>query len=424
LSETIEREATILSPADVAAMDSRRQLRCYKTFILTLLVAYVLGASEYWHWAQWYVGHIADLYGYQDRLLHGHAPWLADQSRVLAPLLIAAIRWVTGSDYAGAYQAFMFWTFVGINCAAALLYRLLGLSIGRSIVGLLLAAAVPMLLLNYWWFPWTNLECMLWLLLFSIDATAWKTGVRTAAIGIVFLALVLTKETAVFVPIWIFLRRMTTLPWPFPWRRVVPVAALSFAMAIASLVVDSELRRTLWVSGTIPGWPLGYPPSAAVLGGSMPNLLVWPRITANYYIQDALALVTGRMPWPLVNNPHWADHSAGAIDFFVILGVSVGGAVRSHRQRESTLLALSLLSISYLLVCVVMINMAESDKLLPTLAMGAYAYAIANRDGSISRCLTGPIPSIGPDPAMTDVVIAASPNRVALHRRPRGRRQQ
>jgi hypothetical protein len=39
-----------------------------------------------------------------------------------------------------------------------------------------------------------------------------------------------------------------------------------------------------------------------------------------------------------------------------------------------------LLSLAYLLVCVVMVNMAESDKLIPTLAMGAYAYAITNRE--------------------------------------------
>ena len=59
--------------------------------VVSVFFACVLGVSEYFHWAQWYGGYISELYAYQDQLLEGHAPWLADQNRVLAPVIIAVI---------------------------------------------------------------------------------------------------------------------------------------------------------------------------------------------------------------------------------------------------------------------------------------------------------------------------------------------
>ena len=112
--------------------------------------------------------HISELYAYQDRLLDGHAQWLADQNRVLAPLIIAVIQRIARSSYDEAYQNFMFWSFIGMNFSAAILFRSLGLTVGQSLIGLLLTAAVPMLLLNWWWFPWTNLEAILWIFLFIL----------------------------------------------------------------------------------------------------------------------------------------------------------------------------------------------------------------------------------------------------------------
>ena len=98
-----------------------------RTLIVSVLFAYVLGVSEYFHWAQWYGGHISDLYAYQDQLLEGHAPWLADQNRVLAPLIIALIQRIAHLSYEYAYQHFMFWSFIGINISTVLLFCSLGL---------------------------------------------------------------------------------------------------------------------------------------------------------------------------------------------------------------------------------------------------------------------------------------------------------
>src|SRR6202044_2337942 len=69
--------------------------------------AYVLGVAEYIHWANYYSGHMSDLYTYHNQLLIGHAPWLVDQSRVLAPLIIAIIQRTARSSYDEAYQHFM-----------------------------------------------------------------------------------------------------------------------------------------------------------------------------------------------------------------------------------------------------------------------------------------------------------------------------
>ena len=347
--------------------------RRYRALIVSVSFAYVLGVSEYFHWSQWYSGHISDLYAYQDELLEGHAPWLVDQSRVLAPLIIALIQRIAHLSYEDAYQNFMFWSFIGINFSTAILFRSLGLTVGQSLIGLLLAAAVPMLLLNWWWFPWTNLEAFLWILLFTVDALGWRGRRQFAAVAVIFTAMVFTKETAVFVPVWIVIRALTEPQRS--WSHAARICAMGFSMVLLSLFIDHELRRTLWVSGTFPGLPLGYPPDAEVLGGTMPNMYLWPRATIDYYLLNAAALFTGRIPWPLSDNHHWTDSASGSIDFFAILAMSILGAFWSWRRREPVILALSLLSLSYLAVCVVMINMPESDKLLPTLAFGIYAYA-------------------------------------------------
>ena len=66
-----------------------------------------------------------------------------------------------------------------------------------------------MLLLNWWWFPWTNLEAILLILLFTVDALGWQGRRQFAAMAAIFIAMVFTKETAVFVPVWIVLRTLT-----------------------------------------------------------------------------------------------------------------------------------------------------------------------------------------------------------------------
>jgi hypothetical protein len=266
----------------------------------------------------------------------------------------------------------MFWSFIGMNFSTAILFRSLALTVGQSLVGLLLTAAAPMLLLNYWWFPWTNQEAILWIFLFTVDALGWRGRRYFAAVAVIFIALVFTKETAVFVPVWIVLRTLTEPQRS--WRRAAPISAIGFGMVLLSLFIDHALRRALWVSGTFPGLPLGYPPDAAILGGAMPNMFLWPRATIDYYLFNVAALFTGRLPWPLFDNDHWTDWPGGSTDFIAILAMSILGAVWSRRGREPVILALSLLSLSYLFVCVVMINMPESDKLLPTLAFGIYAY--------------------------------------------------
>ena len=146
-------------------------------------------------------------------------------------------------------------------------------------------------------------------------------------------------------------------------------------MVFLSILTDNILRRALWVSGTFPGLPLGYPPDAAAVGGTMANMFLWPRETADCYLFNAAALFTGRIPWPLSNNDYWTDWPAGFTDFAAILVLSIFGAAWSWSRRESIILALSVLSLLYLTVCVIVINMPESDKLLPTLTFGVYAYA-------------------------------------------------
>ena len=211
--------------------DSRRLEHSWvreRTLIVGVFFAYVLGVSEYFHWAQWYAGHISELYAYQDQLLKGHSPWLADQNRVLAPWIIARIEHIAHLSYEYAYQNFMFWSFIGLNFCTAVLFRSLGLTVGQSLIGMLLTAAVPMLLLNWWWFPWTNLEAILWIFLFTVDALGWRGRSQYAAVAVIFMAMVFTKETAVFVPVWIVLRTLTEPQRS--WSEAPRVCAMGFCM--------------------------------------------------------------------------------------------------------------------------------------------------------------------------------------------------
>ncbi|HUC16219.1 MAG TPA: hypothetical protein VMA37_00840 [Acetobacteraceae bacterium] len=345
--------------------------------VATLLLAYALGVAEYWHFAYFYSHHIGDLYSYQNQLLEGHAPWLADQNRVLAPLLIEAIRRVFRTDYADAYHHFMFWTFVGQNLCAAILFRQCRLTLGQSAIGLFLAASVPMLLFNFWWFPWTNLEAMLFLLMFTADAAPWSLRARASTLALIFLGMILTKETAIFLPIWLFLRQgSTAILAGRPWARLLPMALLCSVMIFGSLLVDAELRHLLWVSSTFANDPSGNPPgNLPVVFGTHVLILDYPLRTVGYYARNFLALVTFRIPWPLFFNAHWTAWPAGAVDFFIASGVSVPSAVWSWRHRDHALFALALFSLAYLAVCFLLVNMPESDKLMPVLVAGVYAYA-------------------------------------------------
>jgi len=318
-------------------------------------------------------------------LLKGHAPWLADQNRVLAPLLIEAIRRIFRTDYREAYHHFMFWTFIGQNLCAAVLFRQCRLTLGQSAIGLFLAASVPVFLFNYWWFPWTNLETMLFFLMFTVDAAPWSFRARAWALALIFLGMVLTKETAIFLPIWLFLRQSSTaILAGRAWARLLPIALLCSVMIFGSLLVDAELRHSLWVSSTFPddpsGNPLGNRP--AVLGTHI-LILDYPLKTVGYYAKNFLALATFRIPWPLFSNAHWTKWPAGAVDFFISLGLSVPSAVWSWRRRDPVLFALALFSLAYLTVCFFLVNMPESDKLMPVLVTGVYAYA--RRSASIRQ---------------------------------------
>lgn len=349
------------------------QTRLMKAIALMAL-AYALGVVEYWHFASWHSSHFNDLYHYQENLLHGHAPWLADQNRVLAPLLIEGIRRMFGTDYEQAYQRFMFGSFLAQNLCALILFGQCRLSAPGAAVGLVLAASVPLLLFNYWWFPWTNLETILFLLLFAVDAADLtpKSGLGLSVV--IFIASVFTKETAVFMPLWLFLRRASSVTTEDRrWSRLVPIGCMCAAMVIAAIVVDTALRRALWVSGTFPNLPSGVRPFS--VGGTYIFLLGDPATVIGEYIQNLWALMTLRIPWPLWNTVHWTGWPMGEVALIICTCMSATGFFWSFRHRDPVLMAITAFSIIYLGVCLLVSNVPEADKLMPVLAAGAYAYA-------------------------------------------------
>lgn len=318
-----------------------------------------------------YGPHLQALYAYQDRLLLGHAPWRADQNRILAPLIIAAMERHWKIPYGVAYNLYTFYSFIVLNLSALVLFRINRLPTSRSCIGLFLVATTPLLLTNYWWFPWTNLEAILFLWAFIAMSAPLGRGMRITLIGVIFCLMILTKESCVFLPIWLFFYTVARNP-----RRIAVPAALTVAAVLVAFAVDGAIRNALWVSGTLPGKPSGLP----LGGGPAPfGTAIWlldhPVRTARYVFGNMWALATLRIPWPPNGNTYWYDLPAGIIAFLIGSGLSIAGFTWGRQNRNPLILSLSLVSISYLLVLLVFTNLPESDKQMPLLAFATYAYA-------------------------------------------------
>lgn len=365
---TIVREQ---AARDLAMMTRRDHL-------LLVVSSYAFAVVAYWHFLYIFDNRMPTLYQYQRDLLAGHAEWVADQNRVLAPLCILGFQKLFGMTYESAYQHFMLTIFVVQNLCAALLFKRCYLSLGQSMVGLLLVTTLPLALMSIWWFPWTNLEFTLVLLMFIVDASDLRGGARAVLYGCVFAAWALTKETCFLLPVWLALRYGLPALQHRRWKVLFQTGAICAAMIILAAGVIAGLRRWLWVSGINPNYPNGMPfNTPTVLAGTH----IFSLGSNNYkaLIRTYRAFLEFRSPWPLWNNGHFVDWSVGMIDLLVALGIVIGCTVWAVSKGSSRLIALALTALIYVLVLFAAINPLEGDKLMPALAVGAYAYALLAR---------------------------------------------
>ena len=348
------------------------------SILVLVLLSYALGFAAYWHFLFIFDPRFETIYTYQRDLLAGHTEWVADQNRVLAPLLVEGLRRALHLSYEGAYQHYMFYMFVAETLCAALLFRICRLSMGQSLVGLLLVTTVPLALMNLWWFSWTNLEFTIVLLTFALDASRIGRGMRIALYGCLFAAWVFTKETSFFLAVWIGLRYGLPALGERRWKTLGLLAALCLGMVAVSAAVVSGLRHGLFVSGTNPAYPSGMPDDLpTVLGGT--HLYSMNPVNVLRVVRNYRAFLTFRLPWPLWGNRHFLDWSVGMIEMLTTLAILVGCAIWAFWHQALRLLALALMGLIYVVMLFLITNTAEADKLMPVVAMGAYAYAILAR---------------------------------------------
>jgi hypothetical protein len=346
-----------------------------RTIIPLSALSYLLGFLDYWQFIYNDFPHMNDLYDYQRSLLAGHAPWLADQNRVLAPILISLLRRVLATNYSAAYQHYMLWSFIGLNWSILILILVSRVDTDRAVVGVLAAAAMPVCLMNYWWYPWTNLEAVLLCLMFIVDALQLTLRWRWFWFSVIFCFFIFTKETCIFLPIWIFIRAVfEARSTGTRGKSLVATGIVCAIMIVCGVGIDAALRHLLWISGTIPGIPSGVPPVPTVLGTHI-LMLDYPQETFGYYRQILNGLFSARTPASFFGDKIWPDWPAGGIAFVGLFGVTVAGMIWSWRGRESVLSAIFCFVILYMIVCFGLVNMPEGDKLLPVVVAYVYAYS-------------------------------------------------
>ncbi len=344
-----------------------------RDIILFFLLTYALSCAQYIHFTQWYLSRIDDLYIYQQYLLDGHAHWRADMNRVLAPILIRLIQQISGHDYGYSYQHFMFWSFLVQNILASTLIVRQHMPRLYGVVLLIAFVSAPLLFFNTWWLPWTNLEVCLALCMFLLDTYHAKSHLVTFGNCLVFVAWLFTKETAVFFPIWLFLKNFfsmfevsqkTKLP---SLSDVVKMASLPLLMIIISLCITHYMRAVLWQSSTLlvgNGEGSFFDQLITVKD----NLMYWARCIGGFAIFAIPFKQSGMRHLGLL----WPTNPQGGIIYSIILTATLYGTIYAIKYRDAKKIALAMLSFTYLLIFLFFASFPEPDKLMLVTAMGLY----------------------------------------------------
>ncbi len=337
-----------------------------------ILICLVVSSVVSWHFFTWYGNHIEELYRYQRDLLAGHPPWIATQNRVLAPYLIECLMNVRGKDFAFTYNHFMHLTFVFVSISVAVLCRSHRLDLASTVMIILSISGIMLLMFNYWWFPWTNIELALLCLSFAA-MTIERRFLRVAIVGALFLLMCFNKETAVFLPFWLIVVELARYYFDRsePVIELVKRLAVFAAMILVSLKLTSFLRRELFVSGNTPGLESG------VIGG-IPQFLgnnieilgehAWARVIDT--LDGLVAMIWLKNPMPLFGNKYWADWSQPQLFFWACFIVSIVAALKTFLAKDAENFAIALVCVAYAVVVAALSNPAEMDKMIGFFAFG------------------------------------------------------
>lgn len=337
-----------------------------------ILLCLVVSSVVSWHFFTWYGAHIEELYRYQKDLLDGHPPWIATQNRVLAPFLIDWLMSVRGKDYAFTYNHFMHLTFVFMTISVAVLCKAYRLDLASTVLLIFSISGIKLLMFNYWWFPWTNIEFALLNLSFAA-LTIKRFPVRIAIVAVLYVLMCFNKETAVFLPFWLLVSEMARYYFVRSEPLILVLKRVLFfaAMILASLKLTSFLRRELWVSGNTPGIESGVIDDVPQFLGNNIEILgqrSWNRAVDT--VDGLFAMLALKNPMPVFGNKYWGDWSQPQILFWTCFVGSIIAAIRTFIAKDDENFAISFVCVGYAVVVAALSNPAEMDKMIGFLAFG------------------------------------------------------
>jgi hypothetical protein len=335
-----------------------------------VFICLVISTVVSWHFFQWHGGFMEDLYRYQRDLLSGHPAWIATQNRVLGPYLIDLLMHWREKDYTFSYNHFMHLSFFLISISLLVLCKAYRLDNVLTIIILITVSGVELLMFNHWWFPWSNLEFMLFCFAFSamrID----NILIRIIIVGLLFIMMALNKETAVFFPFFLAIREISHqyLFHKGSVTEIVKKVTLFALMILASLKLTSFIRRELWVSGSEPGYESGIIKDVPQFLGNNIEIVghhAWDRTVS--VLHGLHAMIMLKNPVPLFGNKYWGDWSQSQLFFWTCFFGAFFCAIRTFIKKDAENFSIAMTCFAYAFIILALSNPVELDKMMGFLA--------------------------------------------------------
>jgi hypothetical protein len=226
-------------------------------FAMLFFVAVVLSLGQACVFIQYHRFNLDSLALATANFFSGVTHWRTFQNRLVGPALVLPIQKLLCAagrcEYLTALRGYYYAATVAVN----LVFLGLVLNVRRSLtfgfICLMGFIGFQVLMWTEWYYPWDPLELLLFSVLMFMDL---KKRRGWTFFYLLFLVWVFSKETVVFVPIWLILMRgIIPADWRSPrawWGLNGKIAVNAFAMLIAAIAITKVLRDRLFVRSVLP----------------------------------------------------------------------------------------------------------------------------------------------------------------------------
>ena len=226
-------------------------------FAMLFFVAVVLSLGQTCVFIQYHQFNLNSLALATAHFFRGETHWRTFQNRLLGPALVLLIQKLLCAagrrEYLTALRGYYYAATVTVN----VIFLALVLNIRRSLtfgfICLMGFIGFQVLMWTEWYYPWDPLELLLFSTLLLMEL---KRRRGWTFFYLLFLVWVFTKETAIFVPIWLIVTRgIIPSDWKSPrawWGPNAKIVGNSIAMFAIASVITRTLRNRLFVRSVLP----------------------------------------------------------------------------------------------------------------------------------------------------------------------------